>query len=565
LRSLDWFVLISSLVFIVLYGVWKGRGSKNIEDYLLANRRMRWPTIGLSIMATQASAITFLSTPGQAFVDGMGFVQFYFGLPIAMIIISITAVPIYHKLKVFTAYEYLENRFDLKTRGFAALLFLIQRGLAAGLTIYAPAIILSTILGWNTQITTFIIGVLVIVYTTFGGTKAVSWTHFQQMFIAMFGMFAAFFMILYLLPDDISIMDAGFIAGKMGKLNTIDFTFDLNNRYTVWSGIIAGCFLHLSYFGTDQSQVQRYLTGSSITESRFGLIFNGLAKVPMQFFILLIGAMLFVFYQFEKPPIFFNSVETNKIQNTAYAADYQELEVEYTKAHEDKKTRIRELISAMDDGDQQAVDQAQNNLNLAEGKTKEIRDSAISLMQQNDPDMDPNDTNYIFLTFVTTFLPVGLVGLVIAAIFAASMSSTSAELNSLASTTVVDIYRRMIYKKGNDKHYVVASKVFTVMWGVYAIFLAEYASRLGSLIEAVNILGSLFYGTILGIFAVAFGFKKIRGTATFYAAIVAETLVFVFHIFEITSYLWYNVVGCFGVIVLAHTINWLAPPQPAVK
>ena len=565
MHSLDWLVLISSLLFIVLYGVWKGRGSKNIEDYLLANRRMRWPTIALSIMATQASAITFLSTPGQAYVDGMRFVQFYFGLPIAMIIISITAVPIYHKLKVFTAYEYLENRFDLKTRGLAALLFLIQRGLAAGLTIYAPAIILSTILGWNTQITTFIIGVLVIVYTTLGGTKAVNWTHFHQMFIAMFGMFAAFFMILYLLPDDISIMDAGFVAGKMGKFNTIDFTFDLNNRYTIWSGIIAGLFLHLSYFGTDQSQVQRYLTGSSITESRFGFIFNGLAKFPMQFFILLIGAMLFVFYQFEKPPLFFNSVEINKIQNTAYASDYQELEVEYEKAHEYKKTRIRELISAMDDSDQEAIDQAQNNLNLAEGKTKEIRESAISLMQQNDPEMNPNDTNYIFLTFVTTFLPVGLVGLVIAAIFAASMSSTSAELNSLASTTVVDIYRRMIYKKGNDKHYVIASKVFTAIWGVYAILLAEYASRLGSLIEAVNILGSLFYGTILGIFAVAFYFKKIQGTATFYAAIVAETLVFVFHIFEITSFLWYNVVGCLVVIILAHTINWLTPPQPAVK
>lgn len=557
MRTLDWFVLISSLVFIVFYGVWKGRGSKNIDGYLLANRRMRWHTIALSIMATQASAITFLSTPGQAFVDGMRFVQFYFGLPIAMIIISITAVPIYHKLKVFTAYEYLESRFDMKTRGLAALLFLIQRGLAAGLTIYAPAIILSTILGWNINITTLIIGVLVIIYTTSGGTKAVSWTHFQQMLIAMFGMFAAFFMILYLLPDDISILDAGFVAGKMGKFNAIDFTFDLNNRYTVWSGIIAGLFLHLSYFGTDQSQVQRYLTGSSITESRFGLIFNGLAKVPMQFFILLVGAMMFVFYQFEKPPLFFNTVETAKIQNSTYATDYNEIENEYNEAHELKKSRIRELITAMDEGDQTTINVAQNNLDMAENRTKEIRESAISIMQQNDPDMDDNDTNYIFLTFVTTFLPVGIVGLVIAAIFAASMSSTSAELNALASTTVVDIYRRTINKNGNDRHYVIASKGFTILWGVYAILLAEYASRLGSLIEAVNILGSLFYGTILGIFLVAFYFKKIGGTATFYAALIAEIMVFVFHLFEITSYLWYNVVGCLGVIFISYILNTL--------
>ncbi|MEE9168724.1 MAG: sodium:solute symporter [bacterium] len=559
MRSLDWIVLISSLVFIVAYGLWKGRGSKDIDGYLLANRRLRWHTIALSIMATQASAITFLSTPGQAYVDGMRFVQFYFGLPIAMVILSITAVPIYHKLKVFTAYEYLEGRFDLKTRGLAALLFLIQRGLAAGLTIYAPALILSVILGWNIYITNLIIGSLVIIYTASGGTKAVSWTHFYQMLIAMFGMFVAFFVILNLLPRDISLIDAASVAGKMGRLNAIDFSFDLNNRYTIWSGILAGLFLQLSYFGTDQSQVQRYLTGRSITESRFGLLFNGLAKIPMQFFILFVGAMLFVFYQFEKPPIFFNSVERERVENSAYAGEYAALQIEYDDAFEQKKVKLNELIAAMDSGSESDIAAAEQNLDLADQKTRDVRANAIEIMQKNDPDMDPSDTNYVFLTFVTTFLPVGLVGLVIAAIFAASMSSTSAELNALASTTVVDIYRRTIKKEASDRHYLIAAKVFTVLWGVYAVFLAEYASRLGSLIEAVNILGSLFYGTILGIFLVAFYFKKVRGTATFFAAIVAEIIVLLFHFFELTSYMWYNVVGCLAVIFVSYIINQLLP------
>lgn len=555
MRIPDWIVLISSLIFIVSLGIWKGRGTRNINGYLLADRRMRWYTITLSIMATQASAITFLSTPGQAYADGMRFVQFYFGLPIAMVILSITAIPIYHRLKVFTAYEYLESRFDLKTRSLTALLFLIQRGLAAGLTIYAPAIILSVILGWNVYITNLIIGVTVIIYTASGGNKAVSWTHFYQMFIAMLGIFGAFLMIIFLLPQGVSILDAAVVAGKMGRLNAVDFSFDLSNRYTIWSGILGGLFLQLSYFGTDQSQVQRYLTGRSVTESRMALLVNGLAKVPMQFFILLVGAMLFVFFQFEKPPIFFNSVEVERVQSSPYSDQFRSIEDEYDLAFREKRNKITALIDAVDRGDQTEIGEAERNLESARLKTQEIQNSAIDLMRMNNPDIDESDTNYVFLSFVITYLPVGLVGLILAAIFAASMSSTSAELNALASTTIVDIYKRMVKKEASDRHYLLAAKLTTIMWGSYAIFLAEYASRLGSLIEAVNILGSLFYGTILGIFLVAFYLKKVGGTATFSAALLAETIVFCCHFFQVTSFLWYNVIGCLSVVLFAVLIN----------
>jgi SSS family transporter len=396
MRTLDWIILIASLVFIVVYGVWKGRGSKDITGYFLANRSMRWYTILLSIMATQASAITFLSAPGQAYVDGMRFVQFYFGLPLAMIILCITFVPIYHRLKIYTAYEYLEGRFDLKTRVLASFLFLTQRGLAAGLTIYAPALILSVILGWDIYITNLIIGGLVIIYTTSGGTKAVNWTHSYQMLIIMVGMLAAFLMILYYLPEDISFIDASYIAGKMGRLNAIDFNFDLNNRYNVWSGLLGGLFLQLSYFGTDQSQVQRYLTGESITESRMGLLLNGMVKIPMQFFILFIGAMVFVFYQFVAPPIFFNSVETDKIRNSRYAEQFQELEQQYEGAFEEKRVIARELVSAIRVGDDTQVEVAERDLNLARDRANELREEAVQLMQAHDPGMDPKDAKRPF-------------------------------------------------------------------------------------------------------------------------------------------------------------------------
>ncbi len=548
---IDWIVMCGFLLFIVVYGTWKSRGSKNVKDFLLANKSTPWYTVALSIMATQASAITFLSTPGQAYIDGMRFIQFYIGLPIAMIVLSITAVPLYHKLNVYTAYEYLETRFDLKNRALGSILFLIQRGLAAGFTIFAPALIISAILGWSLNWTILVIGIMVIVYTASGGTKAVNKTHMLQMTVIFFGMFSAAFMIFKLLPENVGVFDAMHIAGKMGKLNTIDFSFNLNDRYTFWSGLIGGTFLALSYFGTDQSQVQRYLSGSSITQSRMGLLLNGMIKVPMQFFILLIGAMVFVFYQFVTPPLYFNPVENNKIVNSSYASQYLELESEYSEIHERKKESINNLIRAINHDNNEQVNIEQQKVQNENSKASEVRSKAIGLIKENNPSSDGNDTNFIFLSFVLGFLPTGLIGLVLAAILSASMSSTSAELNALASTSVMDIYKRMINKNGSEKHYLITSKLSTIFWGGFAIFFALFANSLGSLIEAVNILGSLFYGTILGIFLVAFYIKKIGGNAVFLAAIIAEISVLVFFALTDIPYLWFNFIGCLIVIVLA--------------
>ncbi len=555
MSAIDWIVLISFLIFVVVYGVWKTRGKKNIEEFLLANRSTPWYTVTLSIMATQASAITFLSTPGQAFVDGMRFVQFYFGLPVAMVLLSITAVPLYHKLKVFTAYEYLEQRFDLKNRILGSVLFLIQRGLAAGFTIFAPALILSVLLGWDINLTIFAIGILVIIYTTVGGTDAVNKTHLLQMLIIFIGMLSAVFMLFRLLPSDISLIDAAYVAGKSGKLNAITFSFDWRDRYSFWSGLIGGTFLALSYFGTDQSQVQRYLAGSSIAHSRMGLLMNGIVKIPMQFAILFIGAMVFVFYQFVTPPLFFNSVDTSNVKSSSYSAEYRSLEHEYGLVHKEKQVYIRDMLSAVNSGNERETDAAVAKMRASQDLLSGIRENATRLIAESDPGADTNDTNYIFLSFVIGFLPVGLIGLILAAILSASMSSTSAELNALASTTVIDIYKRIFKKEASQRHYLVASKMATVFWGIYAIFFALFANRLGSLIEAVNILGSLFYGTILGIFLVAFYFKKISGTATFFAAIGAELFVFVCFLFTNIPYLWFNVIGCIFVIIVAYSIN----------
>ncbi len=555
MKTLDWFVLVSSLTFIVVYGIWKSRGSNNVKGYLLSNNDMKWYTIALSIMATQASAITFLSTPGQAYVDGMRFVQFYLGLPIAMVIISITAVPIFHKLKIYTAYELLEKKFDLKTRALAALLFLIQRGLAAGLTIYAPSIILSVLLGWNLYWTNLIIGVIVILYTTLGGAKAVGWTQFHQMIVIFFGMLSAFVVMIILLPDNVTFIDSLRAAGKLGKLNVIDFSFDLNNRYSFWSGIIGGLFLQLSYFGTDQSQVQRYLTGESVAQSRIGLLVNGLVKIPMQFLILFIGAMLFVFYQFTAPPIFFNPVEVSKLQTSNYAGKYKEIENTYYKTFDEKKQHLNELLNGIDNNDFLLIKSAENKLNKSSKKIAELKSATINLMKENDPDSNTNDTNYIFLTFVLSFLPAGLIGLVLAAILSASMSSTSSEINALASTTMIDIYKRLIKKDATEKHYVVFTKFATVAWGLLAVMFAEFANQLGSLIEAVNILGSLFYGTILGIFLLAFYSNNLKGKSVFISAIIAEFLVLFCYFFTGISFLWYNLVGCLAVILIALLLN----------
>ncbi|MBI3006064.1 MAG: sodium:solute symporter [Ignavibacteriales bacterium] len=569
MRTLDWVVLAVTLVSIVLYGIYKGRGSRNIKGYLLADRQMRWYTVAFSIMATQASAITFTSTPGQAFVDGMRFVQYYLGLPIAMVVLSMTAVPIFHKLGVFTAYEYLEHRFDSKTRTLTSIIFLVSRGLGAGMTIYAPSVVLSVMLGWDIRITSTVIGGAVIIYTTSGGVKAVNWTDFQQLSIIMFGMFVAFFMTIHLLPGDVSFSEALHVAGGMGKLNLIDFSFDLSNRYNFWSGIIGGMFVALAYFGTDQSQVQRYLTGQSVTQSRLGLLFNGMAKVPMQFFILLIGAMVFVFYQFERPPLFFNPVETQKVEKSADAQAFGQLEREHEAVFRTKSGELRNYLEALRSGDERIAQDALASVRVQQQREEQLRRQASQIVEATSGPLATNDTNYIFLSFVTKYLPVGLVGLVFACIFAATMSSSSGELSALATCSVVDVYKRHVRQDGDEKHYLVVSRILMAVWGVYGIGFAQFATGLGSLVEAVNIIGSLFYGTMLGVFLTAFYLKSVNGTAVFWGAMVSQGVVLALfaseYFFEIVklSWLWYPVVGCLVVLGVASILPSLMADKKA--
>ena len=551
----DWIVLAVTLLTIVIYGVWKSGSNKNIDQYFVGGRSMPWYHVGLSVMATQASAITFLSAPGQAYSDGMRFVQFYFGLPLAMIVLCITFVPIFHRLKVYTAYEYLEQRFDLKTRSLVAFLFLVQRGLSTGITIYAPSIILSTILNINTTYTTLFIGSLVIFYTVYGGTKAVSYTQLLQMSIIFLGMFAAGAMVVFMLPQNVGFTHALKLAGKLGRMNVIDWKFDPNNRYNIWSGIIGGFFLQLSYFGTDQSQVGRYLTGSSVGQSRLGLIMNGLIKIPMQFCILLIGVLVFAFYQFNRPPLFFNQYEVKQVQNSSYAPEYDALEARYTTAFEKRKTNAEELIKAIDQKDNARIKKVQTNLQETENEVSKIRQDGMAVMKKNNAAADTNDTNYVFLNFVTHFLPRGLIGLLIAIVFMASMGSTASALNSLASTSVVDIYKRVINKSASDKNYMAASRLATVFWGLVCIVMALYAGKLGNLLEAVNQLGSYIYGTILGVFVTAFYLKNIRATPVFIAAVLSEITICALGYFEAVAYLWLNAIGCLLVIILAMLLN----------
>lgn len=554
---LDWVVLAGTLGFIVSYGVWQTRGSKNIEGYLLGDKSMRWWTICLSIMATQASAITFLSTPGQAFADGMRFIQFYFGLPIAMVIIAITAVPIYAKLKVYTAYEYLETRFDLKTRSLAAILFLIQRGLAAGITIYAPSIILSALLGWNLTITNIVIGSLVILYTVSGGTKAVSVTQKQQMAVMMGGMIVAGFVVVYKLPDHITFFDSVKIAGAMGKMNLVDFSFDLNDRYNFWSGITGGLFLALSYFGTDQSQVARYLSGKSVTESRLGLLFNGLLKIPMQFLILFIGVLVFVFYQFHEPPVFFNNAALQRTEASALAPELKELKEEHKILFTEKTAEINRLTEAFKTENEQEINQIRERIDVVEKKAANIRTQVKEVIAQAAPDAETRDTDYVFLTFVMNHMPVGLVGLLLAVILCAAMSSTASELNALASTTTVDIYKRSVNQNADDNHYLKASRGFTILWGALAISFALMASLFENLIQLVNLLGSLFYGTILGIFLAAFYVPYIRANAVFIAAVIAEATVLILYWKSDIGFLWFNVIGCVLVVMIGGIVQLL--------
>jgi SSS family transporter len=563
MTDLDWLVMLGTLLLIVVYGVWKTTGAKNIEGYLKGDNTMKWGTIGLSVMATQASAITFLSTPGQAYESGMAFVQNYFGLPIALIIVSAVFIPLYYRLKVFTAYEFLEKRFDFKTRLLGASLFLVQRGLAAGITIYAPAIIISTMLEWNLSYTILFVGILVIIYTVSGGTKAVSITQKYQMAVIMIGMFIAFGMIIYMLPENLGFGKALHVAGKLGKLEAVDFSLDFSKRYTFWSGITGGLFLALSYFGTDQSQVQRYISGSSVAQSRMGLMFNAILKVPMQFFILLVGVMVFVFYQYVEPPVFFKEVPLEQVRNSQYGEQMVELEEAYSRNHSQKIEAINQMISAMESDDQSLIEQSTSNAQAFDEQSKQIRSDVKNLMVTYDPDIEVKDSDYVFLTFIINYLPHGIIGLLLAVIFSAAMSSTSSELNALGSTTLVDFYKRSMKKDGSDNHYLIMSKWFTAAWGILAIIFAFLAYLAENLIEMVNIVGSLFYGTILGIFIVGFFIKSIKGNAVFYGAILAEIVVMTFHIMTVTevislSYLFYNVIGCFLVIIFSFFLQILS-------
>jgi SSS family solute:Na+ symporter len=555
MSSLDWGVLIVTLLTIVIYGVYKSKGSKDIDDFLLGNQSLPWYQVCLSVMATQASAITFLAAPGLAYSSGMSFVQFYLGLPLAMIVLCVTFVPIFHRLKVYTAYEYLEQRFDLNTRVFTAFLFLIQRGLSTGITIYAPSIILSTILDINTTYTTLFIGGLGIFYSVYGGTKAVSYTQMLQMSIIFLGLFIAGVMVVHLLPKDIGFVRAISIAGKMGRTNAIDFKFDLNNPYTVWSGLIGGFFLQLSYFGTDQSQVGRYLSGASISESRLGLLMNGLVKIPMQFLILLIGVLVFTFYQYTKPPVFFNSFELNKLEKSKFNPQLNTIKRDFEQSFKYRQVDVENLNKALEQNNKVHIDQYRKSLMLADKNDKAIRERLTNLMTLNDKKSNINDNNYVFLSFVTQYLPKGLIGLLVAIIFLASMGSTASALNSLASTSVVDIYKRLLHKDGTEKDYLNASRWATIFWGLLCIVMALFASQIGNLLEFVNILGSYIYGTILGVFLVAFYIKYLTGKSVFYAAIIAEILVVICGYYKIVAYLWLNAIGCLLVIILAVLIQ----------
>lgn len=568
MSTIDWVVLFGTLALIASYGIYKTYGAKSLDSYLRGKNSMNWWSIGLSIMATQASAITFLSVPGQAYEDGMRFIQFYFGLPLAMIVISVVFIPIYYKLKVYTAYEFLENRFDLKTRTLAALLFIVQRGLAAGITIYAPAIILSTLLGWNLTITNILIGSVVILYTVSGGTEAVSITQKQQMAVMMGGMILAGIIVIQMLP--ISFQEALHVAGKMDKLNMINFEFDISDRYNVWSGMTAAVFLFLSYFGTDQSQVQRYLSGQTLSQSRMGLIMNGFLKIPMQFIILFIGVMVFVFYQFFLPPVVFNTVQTDKLRESEFAGEFGNLEAKYEANFEESKASYLEMLTAIEQEDSESQTQIQEKLKGLKSEQKAIRDEVKELIVANDPVAETRDTDYVFMRFVMDNLPKGIIGLLFAVIFSAAMSSTASELNALGSTSTVDLYKRSIKKNGSDTHYLKSSKLFTAFWGIGAILFATYASLFENLIQAVNLLGSLFYGTILGIFLVAFFMKWVKGQAVFIAALLSQALVLFVHfsngdvvdgkLWDI-GFLWYNPIGCLSVMLFAGILQLIIPTK----
>ncbi len=558
MSTIDWIVMLGALLGIAAYGVYKTRHVRSVRSYLLGDRQLPWWTIGLSIMATQASAITFLSTPGQAYEDGMRFLQFYFGMPLAMVILSVFVIPLYYRLQVYTPYEYLEERFDLRTRILTALLFLLQRGLAAGLTIYAPSIVLSSILGWSLNFTILFIGLVVIVYTVSGGTTAVSVTQRQQMIVILLGLFMAAGIIWYKLPREVGLSGAVDLAGHLGKMNMVTLSLDFKDRYNIWSGMIASVFLFLSYFGTDHSQVSRYLSGKSLTESRLGLMFNGLLKVPMQFLVLAVGILVFVFYQFTRPPLHYNEVNVSQVKSSEYAVQYQSLEQAHAQLFMQKEQIMRQIVEAARVENRLALNKARAEAKLLQDKEAMLRQEAKALIGKAVPGAKTQDTDYVFLSFVMQYMPIGVVGFLLAMIFAAGMSSTSSELNALTSVMAMDIYKRNMVKGRSDVHYLRMSRVFTVFWGLLALGFAASAQLFENLIQMVNWLGSLFYGTILGIFLVGFFMPKVKGKAVFMAALITQAVIIALFVLERQgwlpiSFLWYNPIACLLVI----GIGWL--------
>jgi SSS family solute:Na+ symporter len=566
MSPLDFVVLIGSMVGIAVYGMWRTRGRQNLTAYLKGDPNVGWAAIGISVMATQASAITFISTPGQGYQDGLGFVQNYFGMPLALIIIAAVFLPMYRRLNVYTAYEFLGHRFDTKTRLLGAALFLLQRGLAAGITIYAPAIILSTMLGWRLDLTIILSGLLVIIYTVSGGSEAVTLTQKYQLAVIFGGMVTAFIVLLARLPANLSLTDALTVAGGFNKLHAVDFSLNVKQRYTFWSGLLGGLFLSLSYFGTDQSQVQRYLSGASLRESRLGLMFNAVFKIPMQFFILLLGVLVFVFYQFERPPVFFNQAAWNSGVKNDSGERLRSLEQRFAAIHVEKERLIHAWLDARHAGNLKAEAEARAQAQAALDRGEALRTEARTTLLTVDPGAKSNDTDYVFITFVLHQLPHGVIGLLVAAFFAAALSSKAAELNALGSTTTIDFYRHIIKRDATDAHYVAASKWFTLLWGLIALAFALFANLVENLIQAVNIVGSVFYGVVLALFLVAFFLRWVGGTAIFWAALAAQTLVFVLYFSLGISYLWYNFIGCAACVLFSLLIQAaLGPTNPPAK
>jgi len=563
---LDYLVLFGTMVGIAAYGIWRTRGARSLSTYFKGDKTTRWAVIGISVMATQASAITFMSTPGQGYESGLGFVQNYFGMPLALIIVAAVFLPLYRRLDVYTAYEFLGRRFDAKTRLLGAALFLLQRGLAAGITIYAPAIVLSTVFGWRLNVTIVLSGLLVIVYTVMGGSQAVTLTQKYQLALIFGGMLLAFIVLLVRLPAGLTLTDAFTVAGGFRKLEAVDFSLDVHQRYTFWSGLLGGLFLSLSYFGTDQSQVQRYLHGASLRESRLGLMFNAVCKIPMQFFILLLGALVFVFYQFEQPPVFFNEVAWKAQADHAAGARLRALEADFAAVHAEKQQLIHSWLEAQHAGNLPVAAQARSAAVAAQARSEAIRAETKSVLHAADPRTSTNDSDYVFITFVIDHLPHGVIGLLVAVIFAAALSSKASELNALGATTTIDFYRHVVKRDAGDAHYVAASKWFTALWGLVAVAFALFAHLVENLIQAVNILGSVFYGVVLGLFLVAFFLRRVGGTAVFWAAVAGQILVFGLYFTLNIGYLWYNFIGCAACVlfslILQSVIGSRGAPAP---